>query len=469
MKKYLLLLLFSPTLWAEIAPTEIYFPTVTPLNMAKDENDVASTMNVTMARKKLLQDQQSTYYLLNQTIDVNDFPKIAFLLPIYQSFPHQDEILVLFAQGKLAAANQNYAESIDYYQQILVKQPKLNPVRIELAKSLYFNKQYRQAEMEFNQVKTEKLPKQIHQLVDHYLQRIDFSQQWKMDVGLSFLNDRNINNVANNRHIENTGFIKNDEMMPKSEQGVATWLNISRNKNIDGHHFVLFENELFSKYYWTNKDYNDVNNRVSLGYQYQDVKQQWYISPFFDNRWYSNKRYNQALGVKLNYQRWINPSWQVATYFEHSDPHYREYQELNGKVDFISLSLLWLQNPTQYFSFGLSANREKTQTAYYGSNTYSARLGWVKYWPTSWASNISFIYSQRKFHDMARFGQLLPLGKTREDKQYQIKLTLWKNDWSILGLTPKVAFSWKKNDSNLPSLYSYHKNEVNLLFEKSFR
>ena len=74
----------------------------------------------------------------------------------------------------------------------------------------------------------------------------------------------------------------------------------------------------------------------------------------------------------------------------------------------------------------------------------------------------------RHFKDKAILGDILPLGKIRKDIIYNTSLNLWKLDWYLFGITPKINLSWKKQDSNLDTLYSYSEKEVRLILEKNF-
>ncbi|MGY4674580.1 surface lipoprotein assembly modifier, partial [Ursidibacter arcticus] len=38
----------------------------------------------------------------------------------------------------------------------------------------------------------------------------------------------------------------------------------------------------------------------------------------------------------------------------------------------------------------------------------------------------------------------------------------------LFGITPKLQFSWRKNRSNLSTLYSYTDKNINLIFETRF-
>ena len=69
-----------------------------------------------ISREELEQNQPLTTQLLSQAIYSRDADLIEKLLEVYQTFPEQDPILVLFAQGKVAALNDDQATAIDKYR-----------------------------------------------------------------------------------------------------------------------------------------------------------------------------------------------------------------------------------------------------------------------------------------------------------------------------------------------------------------
>ena len=81
-----------------------------------------------ISREELEQNQPLTTQLLSQAIYSRDADLIEKLLEVYQTFPEQDPILVLFAQGKVAALNDDQATAIDKYREVLAQNPNLNPI-----------------------------------------------------------------------------------------------------------------------------------------------------------------------------------------------------------------------------------------------------------------------------------------------------------------------------------------------------
>ncbi|VEI44419.1 Protein of uncharacterised function (DUF560) [Actinobacillus equuli] len=65
-------------------------------------------------------------------------------------------------------------------------------------------------------------------------------------------------------------------------------------------------------------------------------------------------------------------------------------------------------------------------------------------------------------------GSAFHFDKRREDRIYHINVTVWKRDWHLWGITPKLNYHWKKQRSNFASLYSYSDKSVNVLLEKTF-
>lgn len=129
----------------DIRPEHIKTELEPQINVAKPEQKAktlpelgeqnAQTIQIT--REQLEQDPRLTHQLLAQAIYSRNVNLIAELLEVYRRFPERDPIMVLFAEGKIAALTENYSEAIEKYREILSQNPNLNPVRIELAIALF--------------------------------------------------------------------------------------------------------------------------------------------------------------------------------------------------------------------------------------------------------------------------------------------------------------------------------------------
>lgn len=407
--------------------------------------------------------------ILNLAIQQRRYDIVAEVLPIYRTFSTQDRLLVLFAQGILAKSQQHNEEAVDYFRQILALNPRLNTVRIELAITLFNAQQDVAATEQFQKAKAEpNVPPQIVNMIDRYLSVLKQRASWQTSFSVNYLRERNVNNTSSDRNIENTGFIKSDTMLPQSANGIQYSVGIERDINIVNAHYLHIENMLWGKFYWDKQDYNDVLNRTYLGYINKSALQTWKILPFYERRWLGNARYQWANGVRGELHYWLSPHWQWSAAIEYAKQHYFNHPSLNGHNQLYSSTLVWIPNSRQYFSLGTDFNREKTAVKQYSSDSKTLRLGWGQEWNSGISSRLNLSISEKHFKDKAKLGGFLPLNKVRSDLIYTLNLTLWKRDWHVWHITPKLNLSWKKQTSTIPSMYSYSDKNISIIFETSF-
>ena len=193
------------------------------------------------------------------------------LLPIYQSFPEKNLRLV------------NYA-------------------KIRQTRSLFLDYQNNKAKKAFQALQTEaNLNDEERSIIQNYLQAIENRERWQFSLGGNYLQTKNVNNTSNERHIENTGFVKNDDMLPQSAHGFAYYFDAQKNWNIAGSHYLHFANNLYGKNYWDNHNYDEITNRTYLGYQFQNAKYKLALKPFYERQWLGGHRYNWANGARAEY------------------------------------------------------------------------------------------------------------------------------------------------------------------------
>lgn len=406
---------------------------------------------------------------LDTAIQQRRYDIVEKLLPIYKQQFQQDPILVLWAEAVLAKVYHLHATAIDKLRQIIAINPALNTVRIELAITLFEAKYDLAAKEQFMKASAEaNVPPSVQQLITHYLTAITQRSGWQSSLSITYLHDKNVNRVSSSREIENSGFIKADEMLPQSAEGFAYSASLSRDFNVINSHYFSLENTLWGQFYWDNKAFNDSANRFYLGYNYQSALQNWKILPFYQYRWVGNTHYQTNYGIYAKFSHWLSTQLQFTTEVEYSKQRYVDYPKLNGDNQYASMTVLWRQNARQYFYLNSHFNREKTHIRQYDSDTLGLKFGWSKEWQKGISSRLVLAFSQRHYKDKLVLGNVLPLNKVRKDKLYRTNLILWKRDWHLWQITPKLQLSWNKQASNIPSLYSYSERNINILLEKTF-
>ncbi len=266
-----------------------------------------SAENITFAEQDLLKNKQLTEQLLNHAIEVGNPNTIEYLLSIYRSFSDTDPILILFAQAQIAKKQQKYSQAITFYRTILAQKPELTPVRIQLAISLFQAQQDNAAKDQFEKALSDpQIPPDIAQLVQLYLQTLAQRNEWQVSLTANYLREENVNNVSNDRYIENTAFVKSETMLPQKAHGIGYYFDLERDINLWNAHYLHIENSLYGKSYWDYHDYDDISNRLSLGYVHKADRQRFAFLPFYEQQWYGGHRYKRSNGVRIAFNRWLN-------------------------------------------------------------------------------------------------------------------------------------------------------------------
>lgn len=466
----------------DIRQTQIKTELEPQINVAKLEKreqnlphlgtEQAEQIEITL--EQLKQNPVLTHELLTRAIYARNPEMIKKLLEIYRTFPNRDPIMERFAEGKLAAITEDYTAAIEHYREILAKNPNLNPVRIELAIALFNQKQDGAAKDQFEKAQTAgDLPPQVKRLIDAYLEALKERDSWNVDFSFNYVRDTNVNNVGSERQVvlENGGVLtRSESMLPQTAHGLAYSLDISRDFNLWRSHYFTVGNEFWGKSYWDNHEFDDISNRTFVGYAYKTAKQNFRIKPFYEKRWYGGESYRWSNGARVEFSRWLSPNWQLSTAGEFSKQRYLDSTSQNGNNKLISATLLWARTPKQFFYLGSDFMAERTKVRQYGLDSKSLRLGWGQEWNWGISSRFGLSIMKREYKDIAKLGNinLFSFGKRREDKIYGVSLSLWKRDWHIWGITPKLQLSWRKQDSNISEMYSYTQKNVNILFEKTF-
>lgn len=393
---------------------------------------------------------------------------IAALLPRYQRQADADPILIAYASAVVHEKSGQLKAAIAIYRQILADYPDLTPIRFELAKVLFDDQQNTAATEQFNKVKSAHPPDFVVELADAFLAALRQRGRSDVDFSLNYLNDPNVNNANDEPYITDTPFMKSERMRPESAQGLGYRLNLKKDVNVHANHYLQLANELSGKHYWTNTEYNDLINRSTLGYVYQDDKNTLALLPFYEVRRYGNQRHKESAGVRGEFSHWFSSNHQLSVAGEYANNHYRDYPDLEGDSHLLSLTHIWLINPRRFMIFGLDASRDNAKACHHTYHYQALRLGVGQEWQWGISTRLNASIAKRTYQSDAIIGNIIPLDITRSDDEYALSLSLWKRDWHLWGITLKLSYQYKQVDSNIPSMYSTKKSQLFFSFEKSF-
>ncbi len=438
----------------------------------------------------LAQNFKLTESLLNINLQKKHHPQLEHLLKIYRAFPTRNPFLTDLAEAKVAEEKGDIKKALHFYESALHYAPEHPVLLFQFANLLLKDKQYKRAEKIFQQVsKNENLPLYVKNYLAQIKNYLTKQQSWSFNGAISYLRETNINETSDNDMIISSQFfekisqnIKNcdddcrkvlkkwaQKEQPQHAHGLNYYLSGKKDWNLATNHFFTFESSLFGKYYWDKHDYDDLNLKLSSGYAYKDYLQQLSLTPFIQRRFIADHRYEIDRGLQFNYRRYIhNMQWSLNVSGRKKG---YQYAPLNGHEVHLSTSFLWQVTPSFYSFLGAGFNREKAQDNIYSKDTHTFYTGLGKDW-TTWqlSSQVNFSYALKLYKEKqdVRFSQWTELRPVRKDKLFDASLILWKRDFKLWHVLPKLQFKYHKTKSNIPHLYSYDEKNLNLFFEWDF-
>ena len=400
--------------------------------------------------------------LLQNNVDV-----VALLFPLYQQQQpaQQDPFLLAWGEAMMATHQGNYASAVQQYRELFAKHPEVLPLRYQLAHALFLNNDNEAAKDQFQKLRAEVNDTSSQQMIDQYLIAINQRDQWKINGGISFLNESNINNAP--KAGTRIGAWKAWER--EQAHGLSYYVGAEKKWSLPHQFFAKLVLDGQGKYYWDNKKYNELNVRTGIGLGYQTARFEIALTPFTEKRWYAGgssgseslKQYSKNSGVQLESSYWLNEKWQFSNVLEYGEQRYDWRKHLNGNNYLWSNTLLYVPKSGQYWFVGLDYNRENTRDKDNAYQRTSARLGWGQEWGWGISTRVSLAYAHRTYKGADLFNI------RQKNNEYQSAVTLWHRDLYFWGITPKITWSYQRVSSNHP-FYSYDKNRIFLEMGTTF-
>ena len=172
---------------------QIAKPQLPPPPEVKEAADNKHTL--TMTKDELAKRPDLIIRGLIPALSQNNLEAVALLLPLYKQQANQDPFLLAWGEAMLAASQGNYASAVQQYRELFAQHPDILQLRYQLAQALFLNNDNEAAKDQFQKLRAEVNDVPSQQMIDQYLTAINQRDQWKINGGISFLNESNINNA----------------------------------------------------------------------------------------------------------------------------------------------------------------------------------------------------------------------------------------------------------------------------------
>lgn len=438
-------------------------PKAATLPLSDTENKTVS-----LSKDQLLQHPDLLVRAMMAALLYNRSEHTALLLPLYRQLPEplRDALIEDWAQAQLERADGRHGRAVRLYRRVLSERPDLLPVRLQLAASLFEDKQYAAAEDQFRRLRSEtRLPESVHTQIDQYLAAIRNSSLWTFHGGLTYLNDRNLNNVPSNSDLG--GGFRTDP--PEAGNGVAMSLGADKQYTWGSGLFHEVRADINGKYYWNNKKYNELAARAAVGAGYQNARNRIVLLPFAEYNWYAGgsknsrhlHRFSRSYGIGIESSRYFSPKWQGSVQAEYSRRIYRSRPHLNGHTAFASATFTYQPHARRYWFAGSDYTRLRSRDRDDAYNRYGWRIGLGQEWGRGLSGRLTLSYA-RKRHLAPNF-----FNSVQNNREYGVGISLWHRRLHWLGITPRLSWHYQNNRSN-QALYTYKRQRLFIELGKQF-
>ncbi len=398
---------------------------------------------------------------IEKSLITQNWNKLSKDLIIYRKQEQHDAILADFAEAGMWQGKRQPQKAIRLYEKILAKHPDYDFVRLAYAQSLFDDKRYHDADNAFVKINKSKLHPQTAHLVSQYQQAIKRKYKIKIDGGLSYESNDNVNNAATSPTLLVGGltFKKDEDSRPQKAKGVNYELSINKLLPVYQHHHAEIGAGISGIHYFDQSQYNEEQLRLSVGYVNQNKQHTWKIKPYWEKSWYAEKPYNYTIGLQGQYQYDPSDYWQLRLSGDYAKIKHNQFSDFDTHRSQANITLLY-QQPSYYLYSGIGKRKDNAVSPAWDNRRYSFLFG-GQYTGQHIGIQTSGSIAKRQFdekHDYAN--------KRRKDTEYQLRIGLFNPQWTIYDITPIFNWQYNKTDSNIPDLYSKSKQTFFMSFDK---
>ena len=416
---------------------------------------------------------------LNDALAAQDMVTVKQILPHYKALETNDPMLIKFADALIYRSEAKNKQAIEIYRGMLAADPDFHPVRLNMAIAMQADKQYAAAKEQFLKLQSVDLPAPVMARVQNSLAQINSSEKWQFNASASYIQDKNLNDVPDS-------FARPGYRPPEKVSGNGLQVSGSANKrfNLPDNFYATVGGNASLKGYWDVSDYNDYLFTASAGVGYDDAKNDVSLTPFVTKRYYDEEAYSLRKGVTVSGSRWVKPKLKLTATGILSKETFEDDDNQNRETDgrFLGLNAFYIKDAKEYFYGGLGNYQNdvpKSSIISYDRNSING--GWGREWKRGISTLASVGYGIKKYEDPA---DAYPAGSgawkgyynavggepgsRREDKTTSLGLQVWKRDFTVLGLTPRLVFDYETTSSNFAYYDDRDEKSATVLLTKTF-
>jgi tetratricopeptide (TPR) repeat protein len=367
------------------------------------------------------------------------------------------DIQALFLKGMIAVAGKNNREAIRVFRSILVDHPDATRVRLELARSFYLDKDYGNAERQFQFALAGNPPPEVIRNINMYMASIRDAKSFSYNFGIALAPDTNLNSGSSAREVTLFGlpFDLSDDARHRSGVGIAIDAGAEWAPRI-GKAKRLRLGVTGQRREYAGSNYDDMTAAAYAGPRLVTGKWDLSLLGTAYMRWFGAKPYNEAAGTRLESTYYITPRLALSAALAAQWIRYRHDHERDGRLLSLNASAFRALTSSSAVTLKVGAARQEARIAPFRNWDGFLAVGYFRDLPKGFSVYLEPSYSLARYD-----GTLVGFGKRRSDNSQSVIVTVLNRHIVLGRFTPRLSYTFTRQSSTI-SLYKFHRSRLEI-------
>ena len=369
-----------------------------------------------------------------------------------------------FLYGSIAMAWEDWQTAIARFRAMLIRDPSLPRVRLDLALAYFRAKEDSRAAYHFRQaLGDEDLPPVVRARTLAFLDTIRRRKTWWVSTAVALAPDSNINAATNSRQVNLFGFPAQLSEDARQTSGVGLNANISGGYEARISPDLRFRTgaRLSTRTYKKSK-FNDRTLTLRAGPRVLFEKFDLRSELTARARRLSGEMYSRAAGIELSGDWHVAPAWRLSAAVGGERIFYETFLG-DGNMYRTQVGLAHALGPATLLRADGAFRREAVDSEAYSWREFIAGVSATRELPRGFVVTAGSSYRLRRYdRPIAAFGP-----EARQDRTLAGRIKVSNRHIELFGFMPELTVRHERRSSNL-SLYDYERNLIEVGVVRTF-
>ncbi|MER2604459.1 MAG: surface lipoprotein assembly modifier [Siculibacillus sp.] len=368
-----------------------------------------------------------------------------------------------FLDARIAEATGDLSAARDGYRAILAERPELARVRHSLARVLAAIGDHQAARHHYELILGADVGSDVAERLRNDIDAMNRAKHWTAQVMFSLVPTSNLSNgtAAGSVLIGGIPFVPAAAAQQKGGLAAVYGVQIA-------HRMPVFDDMgILSTFGTTHTDgpgrtWDQRTVEATIGPQFRLGAGVVTLEALASRTWFGVDPYSLTWGARLGGRFLLSDQWRLTASTTLTRQQFDQAPWQTGPRSTTTVALDRSMGSHGFVRLKATHDHQKAELAHLSHHDIGGSIGF--YWEAPWGITVfPEVGHAERYHT----GDFPLTSSPRHDRRTSIGTTVTKRDLSILGLAPKLIYSYTRNTSNI-DLYTYSRHDLNLTLTKEF-